>query len=68
MHGFQNNLAQIFSLMSRCVMPNIHSGRSKVKVALEGQMIRLSKAELVQGITSLLMHVFQNNVAFICSS
>ena len=49
-------------------MRNIHSGRSKVKVTLDGQMIKLSKAELVQGITSLLMHVFQNNMAFICSS
>ena len=29
--GFQNNLTQLFSIMSRCAIWRFHSGRSKVK-------------------------------------
>ena len=32
MNGFQNNLAQYFSLMNRCTIRWFHSGWSKVKV------------------------------------
>ena len=39
MHGFQNNLAQLFSLRSGSAIGNICSGRLKVKVTVEGQMI-----------------------------
>ena len=40
MHGFQNNLAQLFSLRSSSAVLNIYSGMWKVKVTLEGQMIK----------------------------
>ena len=43
MHGFQNNITQLFSLRSRNAVGNICSGRLKVKVTLEGQMIKWSK-------------------------
>ena len=35
MHGFQNNLAQLFSLTSRSAIRNICSGTLKVKVRLK---------------------------------
>ena len=44
MYGFKNNLAQLFSF--RSAMWNICSGRLKVKVTLEGQMIKWSKLNL----------------------
>ena len=37
------------------------SGKLKIKVTLEGQMIKWSSIELVQAITSIFMHGFQNN-------
>ena len=51
-HVFQNNLTQEF-------IRNLCSGRLKVKVTFEGQMIKWSKIELVQAKTSTLMHGFQ---------
>ena len=39
--GFQNNLAQLFSFMSKSAILNIWSGRAKVKVTFEGQMIKI---------------------------
>ena len=56
MHEFQNNLAQLF-------IENICSGKLKVKVTLEGQMIKWSKIELVRAITSIFIYGFQNNMA-----
>ena len=41
-HGFQNNLALLFSLRCRGVIWNICSGRLKGKVTLEGQMMKWS--------------------------
>ena len=38
MDGFQNNLTQLFSIMCRCAICNICSGRPKIKVTLEGQI------------------------------
>ena len=38
--GFQTNLAQFFSLKSEGAILNIGSGRLKVKVTLEGQMMK----------------------------
>ena len=35
----------------------------KVKVALEGQLIKLSEIELFRAIISTFTHVFQNNLA-----
>ena len=55
MHGFQNNLAQLF-------IEKFISGL-KVKVILEGQMIKWSFIEPVRAITSTVMHGFQNNLA-----
>ena len=40
MHGFQNNLAQLFSLTSRSAIRNICSGRLKVRVTLEGHTLQ----------------------------
>ena len=40
-----------------------YSGRLKVKVTLEGQMIKWSKTELVPAIASTFIHGFQNNLA-----
>ena len=37
MHGFQNNLAQLFSLKSRIAILNFCRGRLKVKVTLGGR-------------------------------
>ena len=58
MHGFQNNLAQLF-------IWNICSGRLKVKATLEGRMIKWLWIELVWAITSSFtcMYGFQNNLA-----
>ena len=39
MHGFQNNLALLFSLGSKRAICNIYSGRLNIKVRLESQMI-----------------------------
>ena len=59
MHGFlKNNLAELFFLGSSSAICNICSGRLKVKVTTEGQMI-----ELVRAISSTFMHGFQNNMA-----
>ena len=56
MHGFQNNFAQLLSLRSRSAIQNICLRRLKVKVTLEGQMIKWSLIELVRDITCTLMH------------
>ena len=37
MHGFQNNLAQLFSLKGRIAILNFCRGRLKVKVTLGGR-------------------------------
>ena len=42
MHGSQNKLAQFFFLKSGSAIWNICSGRLKVKIILEGQMIKWS--------------------------
>ena len=42
MHGFQNNFAQLLSSRRRSAVGNISSGRLKVKVTLQGQMIEWS--------------------------
>ena len=63
MHEFQNYLAELFSLTSRSAILNICSGRLKVKITLEDQMIKWSQIEFVQAITCTFMHEFQNNVA-----
>ena len=42
MHGFQNNFAQLLSLRRRSAVLNICLCRLKVKVTLEGQMIKWS--------------------------
>ena len=42
MHGFQNNFAQLSSLRRRSAVQNICLRRLKVKVTLEGQMIKWS--------------------------
>ena len=42
MNGFQNNLAQLVSLRSSSAIRNISLGKLKVKVTLEGQMIKRS--------------------------
>ena len=36
--GFQKSSTQVFSIMCRCAIYNISSGRRKVKVTLEGQI------------------------------
>ena len=46
MHGFQDNLAQLFSLQSRSAILNICIGKLKIKVTLDGQMIKWSKLSL----------------------
>ena len=56
MHGFQNDLAQLFS-------SKICLGTLKVKVTTEGQMVKWSKIELVWAITSTFIHGFQNELA-----
>ena len=50
--GFQNNLTQLFSITCRCAIWNICSGRSKVKVTLEGQIF-------VRTITPTILNRFQ---------
>ena len=40
MHEFQNNFVQLFFLRSSSAVLNIWSGTLKVKVILEGQMIK----------------------------
>ena len=42
MHGFQNNFAQLLSLRRRSAAQNICLRRLKVKVTLEGQVIKWS--------------------------
>ena len=42
MHGFQNYLAQLLSVRRRSAIRYIFSGWLKVKVTLEGQMIKWS--------------------------
>ena len=54
MHGFQNTLVQLFSLRSRSAIRNFCSGRLKVKVTLEGQIMKCSKLRLSN---SLLLHL-----------
>ena len=39
-HGFQNNLAKLFSQRSSSAIRNVCSGSLEVKVTLEGQMIK----------------------------
>ena len=43
MHGFQNNLAKLFSFKSKGAIGNICSGMLTVKVIREDQMIKWSK-------------------------
>ena len=49
--------------MKKCHLKKV-SGRLKVKVTLEGQMIKWSYIGLVWDITSSFMHRFLNNLAF----
>ena len=63
MHGFQNNSAQLFTLTRRSAIWNICSGTLKVKVILEGQMIKWSYIDLAHTITCTFMHGFLNNLA-----
>ena len=42
-------------------------GRLKVKVTLEGQMIKWSQIELVRALNCTFMHVFQINLALVFS-
>ena len=65
MDGFQNNLAQFFYWRSSSAIWNICLDRLKVKVTLEGQMI---KCQPVRVITSTFMHGFQNNFVQMFSS
>ena len=44
-NGIQNNLAQLFSIMRRCAILNICV--DKVKVTVQGQMLKLVKINLV---------------------
>ena len=67
MHGFQNSFAQVFSLRSSNAICNTGFRRLKVKVTLEGQMIKWSYIELVEDITSTFVHGFQNNFAQVFS-
>ena len=67
MHGFLNNLAQLFSLKSRSGNAFVE-GRLKVKVTLEGQMMKLLKIELIQAITCTFIHGFLNNSAQLFSA
>ena len=39
-HGFQNNLSQLFSLRRRSAIRDMCSGRLKVMLALEDQMMQ----------------------------
>ena len=41
--GISNNLAQMLTIMSRCVMRKNRLARSKVKVTLEGQMRKIDQ-------------------------
>ena len=50
--GFQSNLTQLFSITCRCTIWNIHSGRPKVKVTLEGQFF-------VWKISTTILDLFQ---------
>ena len=61
MHGFQNNFAQLLS-SRRSAVRNICSRRLKVKVTLEGQMIKWSYIELVRAITCTFMHCYVPNL------
>ena len=65
MHGFQNNLAQLFFLRRSSTYRLKHtcSDRLKVQIPLESQMIKWSLIELVQAINSTSMHGFENNLA-----
>ena len=58
MHGFQNNLAQLLSSRKRSAVLNICSRRLKVKVALEGQIIKWSYIELVRARTCIFIHCY----------
>ena len=61
MHGFQNYYAQFLSLRRRSAIQNICLRRLKVKVTLDGQMIKWSEIELVRDITCALMHCYVPN-------
>ena len=58
-HGFQNNLAQLLSSKSKSAILNICLGRLKIKVSLEGQIIKWSLIELARAITCTFMLGFQ---------
>ena len=60
MHGFQNNLAQLFTLTRRSA---ICSGTLKVKVILEGPMKNGLKIDLAHTVTCTFMHGFLSNLA-----
>ena len=51
-NGLQNDVTQLFSILGRCVIWNIRSGRPKVKVTLEGQIF-------VRTITPAILDRFQ---------
>ena len=63
MHGFQNNFAQLLSLRRKSAVQNILLCRCrlKVKVTLEGQMIKWPEIELVRDITCTFMHCYAPN-------
>ena len=63
MYEFQNNFAQVFSLRSSSAISSTCSGRLKIKVTLEGQMMKWSKIELFRATIPTFMHGFQNNFA-----
>ena len=61
MHGFQNNMAQLLSSKRKSAVQNICLPRLKVKVTLEGQIIKWSEIELVRDITCTFMHCYTPN-------
>ena len=60
MHGFKI-FAHLLSLRRRSAVQNICLRRLKVKVTIEGQMIKWSYIELVRDITCTLMHCYFPN-------
>ena len=60
MHGFKIIFAQLLSLRRRSAIQNIYVRRLKVKVTLEGQMIKWSYSELGD-LTCTLMHCYAPN-------
>ena len=69
-HGFQNYLAQLFSLRKSRAMRNTYSGRLQVKVTLWGQNDKMVVTNSVRCmcITCSFVHGFQKNLAQLLSS